>query len=675
MKILSILTYYHPHWTGLTVHARIVAERLAARGHEVTVLAIRHSPDLAEEEIVAGVRVVRLPPLARVSRGMPSARFPSAASRRIRESDVVHAHTPLGEAGLVAALCRFHRRPLLLTHHGDLVMPSGAFDQLVERVVVSQMTAAARAAAEITSYSRDYAESSDFLRPFARKTVIVPPPVEIPVPRADDVACRRREAGLEGKRLVGFAGRFVEEKGFDVLLEALPAMLAEEPGVHLVYAGEARVAYERFFERCRPLLERHGAHVAQLGLLRDPDRLAAFYAMLDVFALPSRSDCLGLVQVEAMLCGTPVVATDIPGARDAVRRTGMGRLVPAEDPRGLAAGIVEVLRERDRFVRSRAEIRSIYDTEATIDLYEDRLRRLVEGERPRPVVELRRLAEESRPPQEDRRRIERLTAPELDLAYRRRARRLLEYLEIRDGDVVADWGCGMGVYLRWMSRLRRLRTVGFDVDADRLRQARAAATSAVLARADLARVPIASSRLDGILLSEVLEHVADDEAVLREAWRTLRPGGILAISVPHADYPALWDPWNRAWSWLGGEPLRQGPLVGIWTGHRRLYWPEELARKTREAGFAIEALEEATSRGFPFSHFLLYGVGKPLFERGLLPATLHRQADRLGEEEARGGGALGLVRRVLERFDRDGGDEPPRARRRFVNVLVKARKV
>ena len=57
MRILFLLTYYYPHWTGLTRYAGRIAEGLAARGHEVHALAVRHDPDLPLEEVIGGVRV------------------------------------------------------------------------------------------------------------------------------------------------------------------------------------------------------------------------------------------------------------------------------------------------------------------------------------------------------------------------------------------------------------------------------------------------------------------------------------------------------------------------------------------------------------------------------------------------------------------------------------------
>jgi glycosyltransferase involved in cell wall biosynthesis len=77
-----------------------------------------------------------------------------------------------------------------------------------------------------------------------------------------------------------------------------------------------------------------------------------------------------LVQVESFMCGTPVVATDLPGVRQPVLMTGMGEIVPVADAEGLAAGILKVLAVPERYARSADEIRQLFDLDDTIDAYE-----------------------------------------------------------------------------------------------------------------------------------------------------------------------------------------------------------------------------------------------------------------------------------------------------------------
>src|SRR5205823_4353102 len=126
------------------------------------------------------------------------------------------------EALLVAGLCRALGRPLVMTHHGDVVMPAGLANQLLQCLAFGLLWLTGQLADAVTAYSRDYAIHSPLLRSFARKLEHVYPPVDIPEPDPAAVAAWRAELGLEGKVLIGFAGRWVEEKGFDYLLQALP---------------------------------------------------------------------------------------------------------------------------------------------------------------------------------------------------------------------------------------------------------------------------------------------------------------------------------------------------------------------------------------------------------------------------------------------------------------------
>jgi glycosyltransferase involved in cell wall biosynthesis len=370
LKILVTLTYYYPHWTGLTAYAQRLAEGLAQRGHQITVLTSLFKPELAREEMHNGVRIVRLPTLMHLSRGVIMPGFIGALHRLAKEHDVLQVHTPMLETNLVTRIGLWHGKKTVITHHGDLVMPNNPKDQFIERVMTALMIQGEREAARITVHSCDYADHSKFLSPFRSKLECIYPPVEIPEPQPEQVAQWRAQLGLTDNKLVGFAGRFVEEKGFDFLLQAIPLVRAKIPKVKFVYAGEIHVVYEHFYAKWQHLVEQERESIVTLGLLLEPQKLANFYAMNDVFALPSRTDCFPSVQIEAMLCGTPVVATNIPGAREVVRVTGMGKLVAPRDPQALAEGLIEVLNHRAAYQKTRAQIRQVFNTERTLDAYE-----------------------------------------------------------------------------------------------------------------------------------------------------------------------------------------------------------------------------------------------------------------------------------------------------------------
>jgi glycosyltransferase involved in cell wall biosynthesis len=107
-----------------------------------------------------------------------------------------------------------------------------------------------------------------------------------------------------------------------------------------------------------------------LGVL-SPGELAALYPNCDLVVLPSlnSTESFGLVQVEAMLCGTPSIASNLPGVRQPVTLTGMGEVVPIGDANGLAEAIIKVLRDKESYIRPRREIADRFNTARTADGY------------------------------------------------------------------------------------------------------------------------------------------------------------------------------------------------------------------------------------------------------------------------------------------------------------------
>jgi len=230
---------------------------------------------------------------------------------------------------------------------------------------------AMRSAAAAIAYSDDYVSHSIYLAGHFDKTVAISPPVSIPTPRADEAATLRSRLSPHGGPLIGFAGRFVREKRPDVAIRAMDTVLASRPDASLAFAGEYRIRYEDTWERSAALVEQHRGHLHFLGLLEDPQDLADFYAACDVLVLTSDTECFGLVQVESMLCGTPVIMTDIAGGRVPVQRTGMGLLVPRDDARAVGRAILEVLDQPHRFQRGRRQVVEALNLDQTISRYEE----------------------------------------------------------------------------------------------------------------------------------------------------------------------------------------------------------------------------------------------------------------------------------------------------------------
>jgi glycosyltransferase involved in cell wall biosynthesis len=376
LKVLICLLYYLPHRTGLTLYVQQLAERLAARGHQVTVLCARHSRETPlGESMENGVRVVRLWPLPfAISRGMVLPGYPRALFRLLRQHDVVSVHTPLMETALISLGTRLAGKRVVVTHHGDLVLPAGALNRLITAVLYGFFRFLASAAPALVCHTLDYARHSYYLKPYLQKVVVIPPFVDVPRPDPERVRELRRAWSPDGGPVIGFAGRFVEEKRPDLLIRSLEVVNRDFPTARIVFAGQHQIPYESYWPRHQPLVDRFQDQLVFLGVVPTPQAMADFYAACDLLALPSDTECFALVQVEAMLCGTPVVMTDTPGGRVPVQLTGMGKIVPRNDWRALGEGIVEVLRDRDRYVRSVGEIERHFSVEETVSRYEQLFR-------------------------------------------------------------------------------------------------------------------------------------------------------------------------------------------------------------------------------------------------------------------------------------------------------------
>lgn len=373
LKILISLLYYFPHRTGLTIHVQRVAEELVRRGHQVTVLTARYRSDLPRDDVSMheGVRIVRLWAPIRLSRGFIMPAYPYAAFKLMREHDVVSIHTPMLETALTALLARLTGRKIVITHHGDLVLPKGsAVNAFIQATMFLMYRVAARWSPQVIAYSQDYADHSYYLRPYLHKTAVNYPPILMPPANPQRVAALRREWSRSGGPVIGFAGRFVEEKRPDLLIKALEVINTKYPNARVVFCGEYDIKYEDTWERHQELVERYRDQLVFLGLREDPQEMADFYAACDVLALTSDTECFALVQVEAMLCGTPVVMTNTEGGRVPVQMTGMGKLAQKGDWRSIGEALVDVLDNPAQYRKTRQFIESVFSFTTTVDNYE-----------------------------------------------------------------------------------------------------------------------------------------------------------------------------------------------------------------------------------------------------------------------------------------------------------------
>lgn len=264
------------------------------------------------------------------------------------------------------------------------------------------------------------------------------------------------------------------------------------------------------------------------------------------------------------------------------------------------------------------------------------------------------------------------------MAFKKRVRTIFEWIDPRDDSVILDCACGRGFYLNMFRYVSNCKLVGLELDWPVILKAKQHVghqRDILLTNANIYRLPYADNSFDGVILSEILEHVDRDVDGLKEVYRVLKPGGVTAITVPNANYPFWWDPINKTLETLFDRHIGSGPLAGIWANHVRLYTREQLRASVVAAGFEVEEERSFTHYSFPFIHNLVYGLGKPLLEAGALPKAMANAADRTTFDQNDGSllNPINLGLKVLNFFDRPNvmNERPDQS---TVNLCIKARK-
>ena len=348
MRIGMVCPYSFDVPGGVQSHVLQLAEVMRARGQNVSVLA-PSSPHVAlPEYVVSAGRAVPIPYNGSVAR----LQFSPAVHGKVRrwladgDFDVLHLHEPNAPSLSMWAL-RVAEGPIVATFHTSttksltLAVFQGVLrpwhEKIVGRIAVSDL--ARRWQME--------ALGSD----------------AVEIPNGVDVASFASAPLLDGYprpgKTVLFLGRFDEpRKGMAVLIDALPRLVEHFPGVQVLVVGRGDQ------DELRSKAGGLGGHLRFLGQVDDAAKASALRSA-DVYCAPhTGGESFGIVLVEAMAAGTPVVASDLHAFRRVLRDGDAGRLVPVEDGAALAAGLVAVL-ENDqlakRYVAAGADAVRRYD--------------------------------------------------------------------------------------------------------------------------------------------------------------------------------------------------------------------------------------------------------------------------------------------------------------------------
>lgn len=350
-RIDVFLQYYKPHVSGLTNMAAELAEHAVSNGFVVHVHCVSLGPKSSYLNI-NGVHVHNYKKSFSIARASFSFSLLGAMWKMRNSGNIAHVHMPYPEAFVLAKIFSKDWR-FVTTYQCDA--PKGSFTQtLIARLLDWSHKSLIRRSSKTVVSSVDYGRNS-------RLSEIIQDnnPSVIPVTYVDRSGGQPKFR-IDGKTLVGFMGRPTHEKGINVLLNAIN--LIPDKTIVLLFAGPLDGVREKggYDVNLANQLASSGKMV-QLGFLEEDD-IRDFFASLDVYAFPSINsfEAFGIVQLEAISAGVPVVASDLPGVRTVVRTTNFGEITRVGSEKDLARGIQKALTSKYNFTQSTDILNRIY---------------------------------------------------------------------------------------------------------------------------------------------------------------------------------------------------------------------------------------------------------------------------------------------------------------------------
>jgi len=367
-RIVHFGKYYFPDAGGIESVTLSLAKGAAKSGYSVTVVCFKKTP-AGDAEVIDDVQVIRAPISQLIASQPLGWKYVQLCLREARGADVIHVHTP----NMLTALCCLFisKKSKLLVHWHSDVINKGLLGKLLRPLEGALLH---RANCIVTT-SQVYAEASPTLQPFRDKITVVP--IGVPDTKKQDSSVPENahlpadlSAKLSGKHLILAVGRLVLYKGFEVLIGAAKT-LRDDAVVVIVGEGPLQ-------ETLKAAVETTGVadRVYLAGRLTDEE----LHALLDwavMYCLPSveRSEAFGVVMLEAMAYGLPIVATNIPGSGVPwVNQHGVtGVNVPVGDPIALAQACNQILNSEEDRIRFSAGARRRFETEFTEDVFVKRM--------------------------------------------------------------------------------------------------------------------------------------------------------------------------------------------------------------------------------------------------------------------------------------------------------------
>mgnify|MGYP001089923577 CR=1 FL=1 len=366
-KILIITDYFYPHWTGISKSIYYLI-KTKLKNIKFDVITVNHTNKLKNEEKIFNSIIYREPYIFSISRAKYSISIIFKFIKVIKNYDQVLINSPCANILFFSIIAKIFKKKLIIFHQGDLILPKGIFNKIIEKIFDISSLISFHLANKISTYTKDYAIHSRVMNFFLKKFTPIMMPIYIKKEKLSEksnVYKKLINFKKNKKILFGFAGRFVEEKGFDILFDAINHVVKKNKNLHFIFAGETNIEYEKFFQKNLEKYKKIKKHLTLLGLLNEKE-LSCFYQLIDFIIIPSRSDCFPLVQAEAMLFNKPAIVSNIPGASYLVKKTKFGLIFEKGNHKELAEKIIIAFKIRNKILKNFIKVLKILDNKENV---------------------------------------------------------------------------------------------------------------------------------------------------------------------------------------------------------------------------------------------------------------------------------------------------------------------
>ena len=324
-KILIVSDFYEPHKSGIVTYINQLIKSFKEKGYIISVLTTKHTNELDRIDFINDIKIIRCKPTIAISRGFYSLDLVITFYKIYKNFDYINLHLPLTEIFPIAFF--LNKNKTIINYH-CLPVFSFPLNFIKFYFYLFGIISVIKSKKNIV-LSKDYFNSFLFHNKFNKNLVEVPP----------YVIMNKINKKINNKSniiKIGYLGRLSSEKGIQFLILLSNYLSKENTNHKLIIAGDIKdLRFKKYISKIRDL-GKNNKNINFLGKLNNLEKIK-FYNQIDLFILPSINsfEAFGIVQLEAMSYGVPVIASNICGVRTVVKKTNNGFLFESKNLKDL----------------------------------------------------------------------------------------------------------------------------------------------------------------------------------------------------------------------------------------------------------------------------------------------------------------------------------------------------